>query len=122
MNSTFPIPPLLTKFILWGIWFSITAGLVMMVVFIRPDGPGEKASAYLTVLPLIPLLISGIIRWVVLPKTNTILTTLPTFAFGLLMAEAGGILGIFLGYPIYVVPALVGLFQFAPFWAGKLKQ
>lgn len=121
MNSTFTIPPLVTKFILWGIWFAITAGLVMMSIFIRPSDPVGKTSLYLALLPVIPLLISGIIRWVALPRTNTILTALPTFTIGLLMAEAGGILGIFLGHPIYVVVALIGLFQLAPFWAGKLK-
>lgn len=111
-----------SKIVLWILWFAITMGLVMIYTFAAPaGGEGTKQLQY---LPMMPLAVSVFIRWVLLPRTKTIAAAMPVFIIGLTMAEACGILGMFLVPQMkqtYLVLALVGLFQFVPFWAGKLK-
>jgi len=116
-----PLPPQ-PKFVLWLLWFAITFGLVMIYSFAAPKG-GEGAKA-LQYLPMVPLAISVFIRWVLLPRQKSVATAMPVFIIGLAMAEGCGILGMFLVPQLketYLVLALLGLFQFAPLWAGKLE-
>jgi len=119
-NNTSPAPP--TTLILWILWFAITFGLVIIYTFASPaGGEGPKEMLY---FPLLPLAVSVFIRWVLLPRQKTIAAALPVFIIGLAMAEGCGILGMFLVPQMkqtYLVLALVGLFQFVPFWAGRLK-
>lgn len=102
-------------------WFAVTLGLVITLTFFKPTSTAGKDSYLLALLPLIPLLISGIICRVVLPKADTMAKALPAFIIGIAMAGAGGFLGIFLGLPIWGAGALMGLFQFTPFWTKGMK-
>ena len=119
MENNAPAPN--PRIVLWILWFAITSGLVMIYTMIPANGPGSKQLQF---LPILPLAISGFIRWVLLPKATTIAGAMPIFIIGLAMAEGCGLLGIFLTPQLkqtYLVLALMGLMQFAPFWASRLK-
>jgi hypothetical protein len=61
----------------------------------------------------------------VLPRYTEITRALPVFVVGLALAEACGILGIFLGGPYrddLFVLAVLGVAQFAPLFAGKMAR
>lgn len=124
MNANASQPPP-AKIVLWIIWFAITVGLVMIYSFAAPKAPaGGQGSNPLQYLPLLPLAISVFIRWVLLPRQKAIAAALPVFVIGLAMAEGCGIIGMFIVPQLkqtYLVLALLGLFQFVPFWANKLE-
>jgi len=121
MNHYSPQPPP-TKLVLWIMWFALISGLVMIYTFAAPKGgDGGKTLQY---FPMIPFAISIFIRWVLLPKATTIAAAMPIFIVGMALAEGCGILGMFIVPQLketYLVLALLGMFQFAPYWAGKLK-
>lgn len=125
MNPNASQPPP-TKMVIWIIWFAITFGLVIIYSFAAPPAPaGDQGSDPLQYLPLVPLAISVFIRWALLPRQKTIAAALPVFIVGLAMAEGCGIIGMFIVPQLkqtYLVLALLGLFQFAPFWVNKLEQ
>lgn len=123
MNQT---PAANPKIVLWILWFAITFGLVVIYSFASPPAPaGGQGSNPLQYLPLLPLAISVFIRWVLLTRVKSIAAALPVFVIGLAMAEGCGIIGMFIVPQLkqtYLVLALLGLFQFVPFWANKLER
>lgn len=106
----------------------MVTGLVALYFALRlpplPTNPTqEKAIAGL--IGLVPLFVSIIIRWLVLPRYNDLQRAFPMFIVGLALAEACGLLGIFLGGPyrddVFFLGVL-GLAQFVPLFARKLLE
>ncbi len=71
---------------------------------------------------LLPLFLSIIIRWLVLPRCTHLKAALPWFIVGLALAEAAGLLGALLG-GVYranlCLLGLLGFLQYAPTFARQ---
>jgi hypothetical protein len=111
----------------WIIWGSILAGLVLIYLFFaqgRPLPANIPAQESLTgLIGLVPLFITIVIRWLVLPRATEPNRAIVLFVVGLALAEGCGFLGIFLGGPYrdsLFVLGLLGIIQYAPFYAKKL--
>ena len=112
----------------WVIWASLIAGLVLIYFFLgrAPLPPGAAQEKILTGLAgLVPLFVSIVIRWLVLPRYHDLSRAFPMFIVGLALAEICGLLGIFFGGPyrddVFFLGVL-GLAQFVPFFAKKYLE
>lgn len=110
----------------WIIWAAGLLGLVAIYFALghRPLPPGAAETKTLTgLIGLVPLFISIVIRWLVLPRYGELRRAFPMFVIGLALAEGCGLLGIFLGGPyrddVFLLGVL-GLLQFAPWFARRL--
>jgi hypothetical protein len=116
------------RLVYWIAWASILSGLVLIYVFLaRPDPkPAPAASDLLKNLAgVVPLFLSIILRWLVLPRYTDLARALPVFIVGLALAEACGILGIFLGGPYrddLFVLGVLGVTQYVPLFIAKLLR
>ncbi len=107
----------------WVIWGSLLVGLCA-IYFLLGRAPAKAPAASenpLTgLIGVAPLFVSIIIRWLVMPRFSDIRRALPMFVVGLALAEACGILGIFLG-GVYkddlFVLGVLGIAQYVPFFA-----
>jgi hypothetical protein len=109
--------------ILWIIWFAITAGLTV-IYFVLGHSPGQLPAEGLKYLPLGPLFISTVIRWFVLPRFSGA-RAFPVFIIGMALAEACGLLGIFIVPSMkedYFILSLLGLAQFFPLFLPSAKN
>jgi hypothetical protein len=112
----------------WTIWGAVLAGLIVIYYFLG-RGPQETAAPganpLANLLGLVPLFISIIIRWLVLPRSAAPGPAFVMFIIGLSLAESCGILGIFLGGPYredLFVLGVLGIGQFVPLYARKLFE
>jgi hypothetical protein len=84
----------------WIIWFATLNGLVMIQFFIGggfPSGINENTPpALLRYLPAAPAFFALVIRFLIIPRIPTPPKRLPAMIIGIALAEATGILGIFL--------------------------
>ena len=110
----------------WIIWAAILLGLVVIYFALgrRPLPPGSADDKTLTgLIGLVPLFVSIVIRWLVLPRYRDLRRAFPMFVIGLALAEGCGLLGIFLGGPyrddVFLLGVL-GLVQFTPWFAHRL--
>lgn len=115
-----PAPPV----VWWIIWAAITIGLAVIYGAIPPTTPKVNVEA-IRYLPLLPLAAAVIVRWLILPRLTDAMRAFPIFIVGLALAEGCGIFGIFLVPDLrqtYFTLALLGLVQFAPFFAAKYSR
>ena len=112
----------------WIIWGGILAGLVMIYAVLGrgplpTSEPGANPLGYL--VGVVPLFVSIILRWLVLPRAPRPGAAFVLFIVGLALAEACGILGIFLGGPYrdeLFVLGVLGITQYVPLFAGQLLR
>lgn len=117
MQSSKPNPVI----IWWVLWGTIVFGYIG-IYMILPSGSSHEVSPTSRYFPIVPLSLSIIVRWMVLPLVLGKGAALPVFLFGLAMAETCGILAIFLVPELrltYFVLTLVGLIQFVPIFASR---
>ena len=103
----------------WIAWFAIMASLATTYFALSPDQSGETTGV-LRYLPIFPLALSTVVRWIVLPRLTQSIRAFPVFIIGLALAEGSGLLGIFLVPELsltYFVLAMLGLVQFIPLYA-----
>jgi hypothetical protein len=118
-NTPNKVPPAI---LWWIIWFAITGGLTI-VYFVLGHPPSQPPDESLKYLPVGPLFISCVIRWFVLPRFSGT-RALPVFMIGLVLAEASGLLGIFIVPSMkedYFILSLLGLVQFFPLFIPSAK-
>ena len=113
--------------IFWIIWGSILAGLGMIYVFFGqgPVKPVVAADLPVNLLGVVPLFISIVVRWLVLPRCRDFPRVFPVFVLGLVSAEACGLLGIFLGGPYresLFVLGVLGVTSYVPLFAKRLLE
>lgn len=113
----------------WIIWGADLVALVLIYVLLGRGPQGAKELLPETVLTglvgLVPLLVSVVIRWLVLPRYTEMGRALVMFIIGLSLAEGGGLLGIFLGGPYrddLFVFGLFGLVQYLPIFANRYLE
>lgn len=114
--------------VFWVIWAAIFVWLfVMRAVF----GIQEQIEDPAEIDPLIeyagfiPLFFSIILRWLALPKAKTVKKALPIFIAGIALAEACGILALFLSRveaSLLFSLSVLGVLQFVPLWAKDLES
>ncbi len=110
----------------WIVWGSILTGLVLIYFFLVGGKPLPAPSANNSLTGLIgvvPLFVSIVLRWLVLPRATDPNRAFVSFIIGVVLAEACGILGIFLGGPYrdsLFVLGVLGITQYVPFYAKKL--
>jgi hypothetical protein len=112
-------------FIWWILWAGIGGGLVAMYALLGRNGMSTagglpEASPYVLA---VPLLLSCVVRWLVLPRMPTRRKAFPVFIIGLALAENSGLFGIILGVKdrdTLFALAAVGVLQFAPVFVRKI--
>ena len=113
------------KLLVWWItWGSILSGLVIIYFVL---GRGQPMPKDLTpekmvtgLVGLVPMVVSVVVRWLVLPRATEMNRAFVIFVVGLALVEACGILGIFFGGPYRDDLFVLGLFaigQYVPFFA-----
>ncbi len=113
--------------IFWIIWGSILTGLVVIYVVLGqgPVKPVVAADLPINLVGIVPLFISIVVRWLVLPRCNGIKGVFPLFIIGLANAEACGLTGIFLGGPYrdsLFVLGVLGVTSYVPVFAQRLLE
>jgi hypothetical protein len=107
----------------WIVWAGILAGLVAIYAALGrapAKAPPPGANPLTGLIGLAPLFVSIIIRWLVLPRLSGLARAFPLFVVGLALADACGLLGIFLG-GVYkddlFLLGVLGIVQYVPFFA-----
>jgi hypothetical protein len=111
----------------WIIWAVILAGLMMLYLFLGrgPLEAAETSDLLINLSGLVPLFVSIVIRWLVLPRYDNLKGAFPVFIIGLALAESCGILGVFIGGPFrddLFVLGVLGVAQFVPLFARRLLE
>jgi hypothetical protein len=100
------------RFVWWVIWLAILTGLVVLR-FVVPEPAGADLPPGPAVYAgLVPLVVSALLRWWVLPRTAG-------------AAESCGLLGLFLGgdqRDTFLVLAVIGIAQWVPFFPPDLSD
>ncbi|MDI1318930.1 MAG: hypothetical protein PSW75_01890 [bacterium] len=112
----------------WIIWAAILAGQILSYCFLgrgplAPPAPG--ANPFLNLVGFVPLFVSIIIRWLALPRATDPKAAFVMFIVGLALADACGLLGIFLGGVYredFFVLGVLGIAQYVPFYARKFYE
>lgn len=118
-----------TQLLIWWIlWASILAGQVLVYLLIAQGKPlpaPASADFLRNLMGFVPLFLSIIIRWLVLPRYTDPQRALVVFIMGLALAESCGMLGIFLGGPYrdaLFLLGVLGVFQYLPVFARKFFE
>src|SRR6267154_1633328 len=121
-----PDPKLRAQLKLWWIvWAGVLGGLLVVgLAFGRgPVKPAVSAELMVNLIGVVPLFLSIIIRWLMLPRFDNLTRAFPLFIFGLAQAEGCGILGIFLGGPYrdsLFVLGVLAVTSYVPVFAKRL--
>ena len=109
----------------WILWGAFQSGLFLIYFLlgstsIQASPSSESSFGWLAAA--IPVVLSAIIRWLVLPHARNVQGALQIFIIGICLAEATCFLGLFL-FPahklgLFVISAL-GIFQYLPYFAGR---
>ncbi len=113
--------------IFWIIWGSLLAGLVVIYVILGqgPVKPVVAADLPVNLAVVVPLFVSIVLRWLVLPRCHELMRAFPVYIMGLALAEACGLMGIFLGGPYrdsLFVLGVLGVTSYVPLFAKRLLQ
>jgi hypothetical protein len=110
----------------WILWGATLTGLIVIYLALgraKPLPPPSAENQLQGLVGVVPLFISIILRWLVLPRSQDPNRAFVLFVIGVALAEACGILGIFLGGPYrdsLFVLGVLGIGQYVPFYAKKL--
>jgi hypothetical protein len=107
----------------WALWTAFQAGIVIIYVVLGKQTPASLPhEPGLWQLGFIPVLISGAIRWSLLPMMKDALRGLPFFIVGIALAEATCFIGLFV-FPSHktelFAASAIGIFQFIPIFLGR---
>jgi hypothetical protein len=112
----------------WIIWAAMLASLALVwgaCGFRQLPGGGLPLHPLVQVAGLVPLFLSIVIRWLMLPRYTDLQRAFVLYLAGLALAEGCGLLGIFLGGPyrddVFML-GLMGIVQFMPFFARKYLE
>ncbi len=134
------------RLVWWALWAAFQIGIVIIYIFVGMpksqspvDVPGlakhgkvtfsndlvdppAKKEPVLWQLALIPVLISVVLRWTVLPTIEEPTKALSVMVIGIALAEATCFQGIFIfpshQFPLFFASA-AGIFQFIPIYVGR---
>jgi len=107
----------------WIVWAAMLVGLCVIwwfCGFLKLLGNEPNPNRLMDLAGFPPLFVSIVIRWLVLPRYDDLKRAFPLFIAGLALAEACGLLGIFLGGPYrddLFLLGVLGILQYMPFFA-----
>lgn len=118
-----------TRLLVWWVfWASTLTGLLLLYGFLvqgKPLPPVSTQDPLAGLVGVVPLFVSIVFRWLVLPRATEPNRAFVLFIIGVALAEACGILGIFLGGPYrdsLFVLGVLGVAQYVPFYAKRLFE
>ena len=112
----------------WILWAAILGGLGLIYFIFswsKPLPAPSAAELLINLVGFVPLFVSVVFRWLVLPRSTEPGRALIIFIFGLALADGCGVLGIFLGGPYrdaLFMLGVLGIVQYVPVYAGKFYQ
>lgn len=111
----------------WVVWAAVLFGLVLAYLFLArgPAVVSPPAEVLINLSGLVPLFLSIVVRWLVLPRYDSLERALPLFVVGLALAEGCGLMGIFLGGTYrddLFALGVLGVVQFVPFFARRMLE
>ncbi len=112
----------------WIIWAAILNGLVVIYLSLarnQPLPPPVSAELFTNLVGFLPLFLSIIVRWLVLPRYVNPARALVMFIVGLALAESCGLLGIFLGggyRDALFALGVLGVIQYVPVFAKRFYE
>jgi hypothetical protein len=128
MTSDPYLNPTKTSLLLWWIvWGAVLGGLVVIYLMLGrgPVPPSPPADVLVNLAGMVPLFVSIVIRWLVLPRYTDERRALVVFIVGLALAETCGILGLVLGHQYrddLFVLGVLGVAQYVPLFVKKLQE
>ncbi len=124
-NGASRMPPLKVWWIVWGATLVSLCTIWGSVGWLKLPGSVAHRNPFYDLVGLVPLFVSIVVRWLVLPRYTDGARAFVVFIAGLALAEVAGILGIFLGGPyrddLFLLGAL-GILQFVPLYAKRLQE
>ncbi len=118
-------PPLKVWWIIWAALIVSLSVIWWNFGFLKLLGNEPHANPLFDLVGFVPLFVSIVVRWLVLPRYTDPARAFVVFVIGLSLAETAGILGIFLGGPYrddLFLLGVLGLMQFVPFYAKRLGE
>ena len=112
----------------WIIWAAVLAGLIAIYFLLGRDSQipdGKENHSLVGLVGFVPVFVSIVIRWLVLPRARGLSRALPMFIVGLALAEAGGLLGVFMGGAYrddLFLLGVFGVFQYMPIFARRIAE
>jgi hypothetical protein len=111
----------------WVLWGAVLNGLIVLYFLLGrgPEKPAVAGDVLTNLVGVVPLFVSIVIRWLVLPRYDELKRALPIYVAGLALAESCGVLGMFLGGPYrddLFVLGVLGVAQFVPLFAKKMLE
>jgi hypothetical protein len=112
----------------WNLWAGFLIGLCLVYFFLGRSQPlpaPSSAEFLVNLTGFVPLFISVVIRWLVLPRYTNLARAFVVFVVGLALAESCGLLGIFIGGPYrdaLFVLGVLGIVQYVPLYAQKFVE
>ncbi len=124
--------PLHQALVLWIIWFAMLVSVFIFQFILGggiPSGPDDgQPNTAILVLSIAVILIATMIRWFVIPRQTEADKLLVVMIVGIAFAESAQFFQLFLigdAYPrtqlTLFVFSVLGIAQFAPVYAGKLR-
>jgi hypothetical protein len=113
-------------FVFWVVWTGLFAGLGVIYAALRETGgPGSlppDLPALAGFAGLVPLLLSAVVRWLLLPRCDEAAKAFPLFVVGAAMGEGCALLGLMLGgehRDALFLLGLIGVGQFFPLFTRR---
>jgi F0F1-type ATP synthase membrane subunit c/vacuolar-type H+-ATPase subunit K len=110
----------------WIIWAALLVGLCVIYLTLgRGAMRSAAANPFENLVGLVPLFVSIVVRWLVLPRYTDGPKAFVVFVLGCALAEGCALLGIFLGGPYrddLFLLGVLGILQFVPFYARRLYE
>jgi hypothetical protein len=111
----------------WVLWAALLSGIFIFYFVLggTAGAPNSATSPVVWLAGVVPVMISVLIRWLILPRTHTAQAAVLYFVVGIVMAEATCFLGLFL-FPAHklelFILSVLGIFQFIPFFARRFYE
>lgn len=110
----------------WAIWLAMLGGLFISYIMLGGIQRGEALSSQMFLaLAVIQIVVSTLVRWAVLPRTQDLVQAFPLFVIGMALSEGACFFGIFLvpaWKPELFFASVLGIGQFVPLFASRFYE
>ncbi len=123
--ETSPQTPAQRRLVIWVLWSAFLVGCCLQYLLLHSKQPPVADGSKLWLLALVPIFISVLIRWNMIPRITHPQTALVALVIGVALAEGAMFVGIFVfsahQWEIFLA-AILGIAQHAPAYAGRLSE